>query len=455
MKYFQKISLIVLILISQNVFSQNLSKAVRLFELSKIWSEITYNYPKLDRLNFDFDSLYLETIKKIDTCDSDLQYYEILNEFICSLHDGHTFIIYPKIGLKKYIYQIYCTYTHGKVYVTSNVANNAEILPVGTEIVSINNIPVLKYIDSVLYPKFPIRQGIKYQYLAEQMLFYSETDSVLYLKTKSLDGTINDIKLSSVDKFYEWNENYFSYPYFKSGLLEVIDDNSLYVYFSDFTKPDQFDNFCKNEKLLEASNGLIIDLRHAGGGANYGYKIYKYFTKDTMCFDNTHLARIHNSSKKASGMLSNDQIKEFLGIEKSNNNYNHYEDWTTNKMLEKGIHVLPLKPASFTYDKPVIVLIDERTGSASEALVVELKAFTNLITVGTPSYGAATLPLLVPLSNRAMFRVASQIVLNHDESEFEYLIPDVFLEPTIEQILNKNDTVLNYSILKIKELSCN
>jgi hypothetical protein len=54
-----------------------------------------------------------------------------------------------------------------------------------------------------------------------------------------------------------------------------------------------------------------------------------------------------------------------------------------------------------------------------------------------------------------MFRVASQIVLNHDESEFEYLIPDVFLEPTIEQILNKNDTVLNYSILKIKELSCN
>ena len=269
MKYFQKISLIVLILISQNVFSQNLSKAVRLFELSKIWSEITYNYPKLDRLNFDFDSLYLETIKKIDTCDSDLQYYEILNEFICSLHDGHTFIIYPKIGLKKYIYQIYCTYTHGKVYVTSNVANNAEILPVGTEIVSINNIPVLKYIDFVLYPKFPIRQGIKYQYLAEQMLFYSETDSVLYLKTKSLDGTINDIKLSSVDKFYEWNENCFSYPYFKSGLLEVIDDNILYVYFSDFTKPDQFDNFCKNEKLLEASNGLIIDLRHAGG-ANYG-----------------------------------------------------------------------------------------------------------------------------------------------------------------------------------------
>lgn len=82
------------------MFSQNLSKAVRLFELSKIWSEITYNYPKLDRLNFDFDSLYLETIKKIDTCDSDLQYYEILNEFICSLHDGHTFIIYPKIGLK-------------------------------------------------------------------------------------------------------------------------------------------------------------------------------------------------------------------------------------------------------------------------------------------------------------------------------------------------------------------
>lgn len=77
------------------------------------------------------------------------------------------------------------------------------------------------------------------------MLFYSETDSVLYLKTKSLDGTINDIKLSSVDKFYEWNENYFSYPYFKSGLLEVIDDNILYVYFSDFTKPDQFDNFVK------------------------------------------------------------------------------------------------------------------------------------------------------------------------------------------------------------------
>lgn len=456
MKSFQKIgkiSLVILVFISQNAYSQNLSKPERLFELSKLWSEITYNYPKLDRLSFDFDSLYLETIKRIDKCDTDLQYYEILNEFICSLHDGHTYLTYPKSGKKNYYFQIYCTYTHEKFYVTSNATNSAEFLPLGTEIISINNIPALQYIDSVLYPKSPIRQGIRYKFLSEHMLFYSTTDSVLYLTIMSPDGKMNDVQLNSINKFCEWSECYFTYPYFKSGSLELIDDNILYVYFSDFRKSDLFDNFCKNEKLLETSNGLIIDLRHAGGGSNYGYKIYKYFTTDTTYFDNTHLARVHNSSKKASGMVSNAEIQKFLGVEKSNNNYNHYKNWTTNSMLEKVEHVLPLKPALFKYDRPVIVLIDERTASASEALVIELKAFTNLITVGSPSYGAAALPLLIPLSNGSMGQVTSQIVLNEDGSEFEYLNPDVFIEPTIEQILNKNDTVLNYSISKINELS--
>lgn len=453
MKYFQKsnkIIFVILFFISQNVYSQNISKEEKFYGLSKLWSEVTYNYPKLDRLSFDFDSLYLETIKKIDNCDSDLQYYNILNDFICNLHDGHSFITYPKNYQKNYWFQIFCTYTHDRFYITSNATNSAEILPVGTELISINNIPVLKYIDSVLYPKSPVRQGIRYKYLSEHMLFYSTTDSILDLTIKNLDGKNTDIKLCSIDKFCDWSECFFAYPYFKQGSLELLNNNILYVYFSDFSKPDQFDNFCKNDKLLETSNGLIIDLRHAGGGTNYGHKIYNYFTEDTMCHDNLNLSRVHNSSNKAMGMVSN--IHKMKN-KKDNYNHDHHKNWTTNSILERDDHVLPLKPASFKYDKPVMVLIDENTGSASEAIVIELKAFTNIIMVGTQSYGAAGLPLLIPLPMGGMGQVTSQIVLNHDESEFEYLTPDVFIEPTIEQILTKNDTVLNYSISKINKLN--
>ena len=98
-------------------------------------------------------------------------------------------------------------------------------------------------------------------------------------------------------------------------------------------------------------------------------------------------------------------------------------------------------------------MIDEKTASAAELFVIGMQNLTNAILIGTPSYGSAGMPLMIPLPNGGMGQITTQKILYSDGKEFFGLVPDIIIEPTIEQILSKNDTILNYSISKINELS--
>ena len=42
-----------------------LSPEEKVYGLSKIWAEVNNNFVFLDKLDFDFDSLYMETIPKV------------------------------------------------------------------------------------------------------------------------------------------------------------------------------------------------------------------------------------------------------------------------------------------------------------------------------------------------------------------------------------------------------
>lgn len=461
MKHYLKHSIIILVIVifsSQNIFCQNLTKEDRIFGLSKLWSEITYNYPYIDQIDFELDSLYMSFIDKVVTSESDLEYYNLLNRFLCSFHEGHTYVRIPEELSNNYHFQVMCTYTHNKVYVTSNSTSNIELLPVGSEIISVNGMDVFDYLDSVLFPNSPVRYKIRYRYLSEYMLYYSETDSVFDLSMKTPAGDVKNIKLPAIKQAIEWGDRFFTYP--RQDILKMLDDSILYVSFTDFKSKKYVDMFCDSVELLKKSKGLIIDLRHCIGGTSYGAFLYPYFTPESMYNEGYYEYRIIQPYLRAWGMGGVQSKLNQIGVSESDENYAYYvsyletyQKWVDNKVLTKDSIPMYIQDKGYNYNRPIVILIDEKTASAAEIFLIGMKNLVDPIFIGTPSYGSAGMPLLLSLPGGGQGQFTTQKPLYPDGTEFSGLIPDVFIEPTIEQILTKNDTVLNYAIEKIKELN--
>ena len=53
----------------------------KIYGLSLLWSELKYNFVNIDRLGFDLDSLYRETMKRVIDTKDDVSYYKSLIAF--------------------------------------------------------------------------------------------------------------------------------------------------------------------------------------------------------------------------------------------------------------------------------------------------------------------------------------------------------------------------------------
>lgn len=57
----------------------------KVYSLSKLWSEIKYNFVYIDKLDFDLDSLYLATIPVVINTKNDVEYFTVLRKFVAML----------------------------------------------------------------------------------------------------------------------------------------------------------------------------------------------------------------------------------------------------------------------------------------------------------------------------------------------------------------------------------
>jgi hypothetical protein len=66
----------------------------KVYWLSQIWSETKYNFVNIDRLKFNLDSLYKSFIPKVLATHNDFEYFKTLQQFMASLHDGHSEVVW-------------------------------------------------------------------------------------------------------------------------------------------------------------------------------------------------------------------------------------------------------------------------------------------------------------------------------------------------------------------------
>lgn len=164
---------------------------------------------------------------------------------------------------------------------------------------------------------------------------------------------------------------------------------------------------------FETADGLIMDLRHNGGGD---------FTQALSRF----------------GRFTNQELLAFRSKTKNGDGPEDFTDWYEWKVTGEGEY----------FDKPIVMLTDRYTISAGERLVMAFQALPNVITVGDTTNGSISSMILRELPNGWNYSVCPQKVESFDGNSYEGigLIPDFLIENTSEEMLNGQDRTLEYAI---------
>ncbi|SFT39562.1 Tricorn protease C1 domain-containing protein [Lishizhenia tianjinensis] len=176
------------------------------------------------------------------------------------------------------------------------------------------------------------------------------------------------------------------------------------------------DNWEGMDEILSYSDpakGLIIDLRHNGGGDfTLAFSRMGRFTQEE---------RLAFTSKTKNGAGPNDFTAPYA--------------W---KIYPEGEY----------FDKKIMVLTDRYTISAGERLVMALQTLPNVTTVGDTTNGSISSMILRELPNAWNFSVCPQQVESHDGMNYEGigLIPDVLIENTSAQMQAKTDATLEHAL---------
>ena len=184
----------------------------------------------------------------------------------------------------------------------------------------------------------------------------------------------------------------------KEHTLGQLDDGTPYFHLASTT--DNLPILADIRPMAEDSGGLILDMRHNGGGQfTYAYVALADWRSDRV--------PVHD-------------VRTRIGTE-----LDQYSEWFTWWIEGKGTDI----------DFPMVVLVDRFTISAGERMLLALDTFDDVVFVGDYSNGAFATTTGAQLPNGWFFVLPSQEIRTPDGNSPEGVgfEPDVFIEndPTV------------------------
>jgi C-terminal processing protease CtpA/Prc len=165
---------------------------------------------------------------------------------------------------------------------------------------------------------------------------------------------------------------------------------------------------------LSASRGIIVDIRHNGGGSDL------------------------NSDVIASRFA--DRRREYAQVRYRNGpRHDDFTEWMKRWLEPAGKQ---------QYTKPIIVLTNRRTFSTSESFLLQMRALPHVRVVGDTTGGGSGNPITRELPNGWTYRVPRWQETPPDGRPYEGigLAPDVAVWVTAEDVARKRDTILDTAI---------
>jgi hypothetical protein len=398
----------------------------KIWGLMTIWSEAKFNFPFFDRIpDVDWDLKAREYIPRVISTRNIEEYYDVLMEFAAQLNDGHTAVFPPWMYVKP-------GYDHPPVelkviedkFVVVRVGNTDEmktqrIYP-GLEILEMgDNISVREHLRENVLRFYSCGTTQADESIGLIRIFSGPKNSKIALRVKDPDGTLRDVTLTRNSSEndgssfqWQWVRWFMFDPVIETRMIQ---SDIWYIRISNFGSQKVVDEFHKAFDTLDLRtiNGIVIDIRYnSGGSSSYAYNIVSSLTDKPL-------------------MAS--KWKSFSYVPA-------YRSWgQPTGWLEKGPSII--EPANGKrYTGPLVVLTGPGTFSAAEDFLVPLKFSKRAGSTGNP--------IAVALPGGGTFRVVSKRDMFPDGKEFVGIgiIPDVEVKVTQQDIIGKNDPVLNKGI---------
>jgi C-terminal processing protease CtpA/Prc len=422
-----------------------ISKEDRVYHLSRLWSEVKYNFVNIDKINFNWDSLYLSYIPQVEAAANDFIFYRLLQRFLASLHDGHTQVFLPKQfqGYQDYI-PIGIGAFDNRLYVLDiqkNIGLDSTLL--GAEIVAVDDIPIEIYLkDSVIpYISASTPQSLWMQIPGE--LGFNLRSKLFEATLKKTNGDLVNISIKrNGEATRTENDQYYflvektsdDWQYVK---LKWLVDSTLHLEVNSFYPDDVIiKELSARQDEIRKSKNLILDLRKNGGGiTDVAFFLQYFLTKGSYFLNFGAEIRINDGYKKSQG-----------------NWREEYEDFYLEGAYRKeNADTIYVPDSIHRFTMPIVILIGEYTFSAAEDFLVNIYEVPGRPTlIGNPTGGSSGAPLMVfDLKGDVFARICTvRLLFPYSKKAFvnEGITPDIIVPKTFDSYCHQKDAALEAAV---------
>lgn len=415
------------------------------------------------------DKKFTETAKSLRHNIAEIEFYNIITSLVSYIKDAHTFAVPPddlmnyfKTTAKIFPLKVYDA--NNKLYVLSSPNN---VIAKGSEILAINKKPT-SAIVSEIFSHIPadgdMLTGKKWLMNGWFSFYYyifieqAENFSITYTEPGSIMN--KDVFISAVSENKDSLINRSDIPKNPLYSFAFIDDSIPLLTIKAFANNEGGDyskfldslfNVIKNKK----SNNLIIDLRGNDGGRDrYGSLLYSYLTtKDFKYYEDlfttTDSITFLQYTNRDSSL--NQEIKEC--VDKVGSHLFKLRDTChPNLSLQK--------PQSNPFLGNVYILINGGSLSTTCEFCTAVHTNSRGKFVGEETGGnyfgncsGEELALTLPNTKIKVYIPLYKYVLavSDNANKNRGIRPDYSLTPSIQDVINENDSILQYTLKLIKE----
>lgn len=392
----------------------NLSEDAKVAGLSTLWSEARFNFAFFDRQpGLDWNQTYVEFLPKVRATTSTEQYYRVMMQFAALLKDGHT-NVYPPESIRDAFYGgpgLRTALVENTVVVTG--VDDPALLAqwrVGDVLLKIDGEDICRYAEREVapYQSSSTPQDLEVRTF-DYALLSGRAGSRFHVTVKSVDGKEEERVLTrlTLEARTHLRKGGVSFSLRSDGIAVLTID--------EFEDTEGAKVLLANLAKVNASKGLVIDLRANGGGST-PVDLLQMLASGAIRGPLMR-TRSYAAADRARGVLPG---------------------WKDAPPFE-----VPADP-SHHVSVPVAVLTSARTFSAAEDFVAAFNAMHRGITVGETTAGSTGQPLFFPLPGGGSARVCTRDDRASDGTVFEGigLRPTLPVSPTIEGIRHHTDAAL-------------
>lgn len=385
----------------------------RLLGLFRVWNVIEYYFPYIDVMDESWHDLLDEFIPKIVE-ENDRQGFElVLLEMTAHLHDLHTGIVIQNTLQDfwgEYLAPVNLIRTKEGEWIVCKVFGNCP-LQVGDVILGLDGTEVKKI------------EKNREKYLSvpnEKKLYQGMALYLLRSKSNTMDITI--LRNEKEETYtVTGTKQYTNLSWKEEKSHEILEKNIGVINPSSIPEGDTESVVSQIMNDLCNTDGLIIDLRQYPSDPNMHMFLSMYLQKKGTVYSVMTIP-----SQSVPGTFINRKISS-IGV----------------------------ATGAFYYEKPVVLLMDERSMSSSEFSIMHLRTGDHVVVIGSSSAGVDGNVTELPLPNGNHLRFTSFGVYTPEMGQTQRvgLAPDIEVYPTIEGIKEGRDELMEAAIAYIQEQS--